>query len=54
MESLMRCGQRGVVSFGGVVVEWWLSKIKKVKEKRLSEDHQPDESHETLYTIGWY
>ena len=30
---------------GGVVVEWWLSKIKKGKEKRLSEDHQPDESH---------
>ena len=30
---------------GGVVVEWWLSKIKKDKEKRLSEDHQPDESH---------
>ena len=30
---------------GGVVVEWWLSKITKVKEKRLSEDHQPDESH---------
>ena len=26
-------------------MEWWLSKIKKGKEKRLSEDHQPDESH---------
>ena len=32
---------------GGVVVEWWLSKRTKGKEKRLSEDHQPDESHET-------
>ena len=32
-------------SGGGVVVEWWLSKITKVKEKRLSEDQQPDESH---------
>ena len=52
MWRLMRCG--GVVEFsGGVVVEWWLSKITKVKEKRLSEDQQPDESHETLYTIGW-
>ena len=29
MWRLMRCGWRG-----GVVVEWWLSKITKVKEKR--------------------
>ena len=38
MASLLRCGWRG-----GAVVEWWLNggltKIKKVKEKRLSKDH---------------
>ena len=34
--SLLRCGWRG-----GAVVEWWLSKITKVKEKRYLKINSP-------------